>query len=283
MQKEMIGMRHLATRGAVALVALAAMVFLASPAQADVAGFAVKIDRAPATFTIGKAARTLTAVVSTDREGRRCLKVRWALTVETKGVSLDQVRVTRVENGQAFGVRAGIEGDAAQIVDERVDPGQLCRDRTVTGQWTVAFTGPDDGEVTFTARAFDGTGRLLSTTASSAQVVSPVAATRSPSPSPSPSVTPSSEAPEEEDAAIAGPGDAAEDPEPSSAALVPASSSTSVLGIGLIIGALMVFVGVGMLLRLRARNRRTLTLATETQNLPTGFYNLPQNRPRPRR
>ncbi|SNY73829.1 hypothetical protein [Paractinoplanes atraurantiacus] len=261
-------MRHLAASGAVALVAIG---FFATPARADVDGFSVKLDQAPATFTIGKAAKTLTAVVSTERESRRCLKVRWALTVETKGVSLDQIRVGRVENNQDFGVRAQIENDAAQIVDERLDPGQLCRDRTVTGQWTVAFTGPDDGEVTFTARALDATGRVLSTTGSSAQVVTPVAASASPSASPSPSPSPTEQAP------VAGEDEAVvtEDPEPSAAALVPASSSTSVLGIGLIIGALMVFLGVGMLLRLRARNRRNAVLAAE---LPTGFYTAPRRR-----
>ncbi|GAA0520294.1 hypothetical protein Ade02nite_12500 [Paractinoplanes deccanensis] len=260
-------MRHLAAGGAAALVAVG---LFATPARADVDGFAVKIDQAPATFTIGKAARTLTAVISTEREGRRCLKVRWALTVETKGVSLDQIRVTRVENDQAFGVRAGIEDDAAQIVDQRLDPGQLCRDRTVTGQWAIAFEGPDDGEVTFTARALDATGRVLSTTSSGAQVVSPVAASASPSPSPS-TESPAPEPTEEE-------APAAEDSEPSPAALVPASSSTSVLGIGLIVGALMVFVGVGMLLRLRARNRRNAAWAAEA---PTGFYTAPRGGRRP--
>ncbi|XVV09528.1 hypothetical protein ACQP2X_32370 [Actinoplanes sp. CA-131856] len=261
-------MRHLAAGGAVALVAIG---LFATPAHADVDGFSVKLDQAPTTFTIGKAAKTLTAVVSTDRDSRRCLKVRWALTVETKGVSLDQIRVGRIENDQDFGVRAQIENEAAQIVDQRLDPGQLCRDRTVTGQWTVAFTGPDDGEVTFTARALDATGRVLSTTGGEARVVSPVAASASPSASPSPSPSPSSPS---EDAPIA---DEAveEDPEPSPAALVPASSSTSVLGIGLIVGALMVFLGVGMLLRLRARNRRNAAVAAE---LPTGFYTAPRRR-----
>ncbi|MEV4350329.1 hypothetical protein AB0J83_38225 [Actinoplanes sp. NPDC049596] len=260
-------MRHLATGGAVALVAIGVF---ATPARADVDGFSVKMDQAPATFTIGKAAKTLTAVISTEREGRRCLKVRWALTVETKGVSLDQVRVTRVENNQEFGVRTAIENDAAQIVDRQADPGQLCRDRTVTGQWAVAFTGPDDGEVTFTARALDATGRVLSTSGSQARVVSPVAASTAPSASPTPSPKPSAteDAPVAEDVVTEDPG------EPSAGALVPASSSTSVLGIGLIIGALMVFLGVGMLLRLRARNRRNAALA----ELPTGFYTAPRRR-----
>ncbi|MCM4084092.1 hypothetical protein [Paractinoplanes hotanensis] len=242
-----------------------------APASADVPGFEVKVGQAPSTFTIGKDAKTYTAVASTDR-GRRCLKVRWALTIETEGVSLDQVRVTRVENGQAFPVRAEVQDEAATVVDERLDPGQLCRDRTVTAQWSVAFTGPDNGEVTFRAQAFDGAGRLLSSTGSQAQVVSPVAArpTRSPTPSPTPEET--EPAPEEQAAAADEP--AADATSAGAAALNPASSSSNVLGIGLIVGALMVFLGVGMLLRLRTRNRRQL-LQAEAPAMPTGFYNMP--------
>ncbi|MBU2668495.1 hypothetical protein KOI35_33780 [Actinoplanes bogorensis] len=245
----------------------------ASPARADVPGFEVKMGQSPQTFTIGKDARTLTAVVSTDR-GRRCLKVRWALSIETKGISLDQVRVTRIEDQKAFPVRAGVQGEAATVIDERLDPGQLCQDRTVTGQWNIAFTGPDDGEVTFSAQAFDGTGRLLSSTGAQARVVSPVAAkpSASPTPSPTPSATPTEEPAEDEEAVD---DQAAPAPtETDTAALTPASSSSNVLGIGLIVGALMVFLGVGMLLRLRIRNRRQ---PAEVQ-LPTGFYDMPSRR-----
>ncbi|MCY1138432.1 hypothetical protein OWR29_10525 [Actinoplanes sp. Pm04-4] len=278
-EKEMIGMRHLTRAGgrigAVLVLMVATVAAWCAPASADVPGFEVKVGRAPSTFTIGKDAKTLTAVASTDR-GRRCLKVRWALTVETKGISLDQVRVTRVENNQSFPVRASVQDEAATIVDERLDPGQLCRDRTVTGQWSVAFTGPDNGEVTFQAQAFDGVGRLLSSTGSQAQVVSPVAAKPSPSPTPSPTPSETEAAPEVDEEAVA------EEPQadPASteaAALNPASSSSNVLGIGLIVGALMVFLGVGMLLRLRSRNRRQL--AAES-SLPTGFYSMPDRRRR---
>ena len=267
-------MRHLTragTRISAVLVVVATLAW-ASPARADVPGFEVKVGQSPQTFTIGKDARPLTAVVSTDR-GRRCLKVRWALTIETKGISLDQVRVTRVEDQKEFPVRAGVRGEAATVVDERLDPGQLCPDRTVTGRWDVSFTGPDDGEVTFQAQAFDGTGRLLSSTGAQAQVVSPVAAKPSASPSPSPSATPTEEAPAE-DEPVADEEAAATPTESEAAALNPASSSSNVLGIGLIVGALMVFLGVGMLLRLRLRNRRQ---PAEVQ-LPTGFYDMPSRR-----
>ncbi|MGK5681966.1 hypothetical protein [Actinoplanes sp. URMC 104] len=277
--KEMIGMRHLSRAGARIGAVLVAVVALAygSPARADVPGFEVKVGEAPATFTIGKNARSLTAVVSTDR-GRRCLKVRWALTIETKGVSLDQVQVARVENGRSFDVRAGVQEETATVVDERLDPGQLCRNRTVTGRWDIAFTGPDNGEVTFQAQAFDAAGRLLASTGVQAQVVSPVAARPSAGPSPSPSVTPTEDAPVEEEEEVV---DQAPQPERTSAAagaLNPASSSTNVLGVGLIVGALMVFLGVGMLLRLRTRNRRQAAWQAETQLMPTGFESMPRRR-----
>jgi len=284
----MIGMRHL-TRAATrmstsrisAVFVLALVVTLAAwgaPASADVPGFEVKVGQAPSTFTIGKDAKTYTAVASTDR-GRRCLKVRWALTIETEGVSLDQVRVTRVENGQAFPVRAEVQDETATVVDERLDPGQLCRDRTVTAQWSVAFTGPDNGEVTFQAQAFDAAGRLLSATGSQAQVVSPVAArpTKSPTPSPTPEETEPATEEQEEQAAADEP--AADATSAGAAALNPASSSSNVLGIGLIVGALMVFLGVGMLLRLRTRNRRQV-LQAEGPAMPTGFYTMPDRRRR---
>ncbi|WP_127509454.1 hypothetical protein [Actinoplanes solisilvae] len=274
-------MRHLtrvgARIGAVLVAVAVTAVALGSPAQADVPGFQVKVGQAPATFTIGKNAKSLTAVVSTDRQGRRCFKVRWALTVETKGISLDQVRVTRVESGKAFAVRAGSRGDAATLVDERPDPGELCRDRTVTGRWDIAFTGPDDGEVTFGVQALDGTGRVLSSSGAQARVVSPVAARPSKSPSATPKPVPTEDAPDE--AAVA---DQPTEPASSAdaAALNPASSSSNVLGIGLIVGALMVFLGVGMLLRLRSRNRRGAAIRSETQAMPTGFYSMPDRRRR---
>ncbi|GAB2566615.1 hypothetical protein Aab01nite_46090 [Paractinoplanes abujensis] len=276
--KEMIGMRHL-TRGGTrisAVLVAVAMLAWASPARADVPGFEVKVGQAPRTFTIGKDAGTLTAVASTDR-GRRCLKVRWALTIETKGISLDQIRVTRVENNQSFPVRAGVEDETATVVDERLDPGQLCQGRTVTGRWDVAFTGPDDGEVTFRAQAFDAAGRLLSSTGTESQVVSPVAAEPSESPSPSPSAVPTQDIEVEEEDPVEEQAAGAE-PAPSDQALTPASSSSNVLGVGLIVGALMVFLGVGMLLRLRLRNRRQPAWQTETQAMPTGFESMPRRR-----
>lgn len=266
-------MRHLAGRVATALALVAASLLWSAPASADVPGFEVEIGEAPATFTIGRAARTLTAVASTDQPGR-CRKVRWVLNLRTEGVSLDQVRISRVENGREFRVRTQADGDGARVIDRGFDPGELCRNRTVTGRWDIAFTGPDDGTVTLEAIAADGTGVVLSSAGTQIRVVSPVAAR----PSAAPSTTPPAEeedssAPREEstEAAVA-------EPEKTSAALDPAAGTPSLLGPGLIVGALLVFLGVGLLLRIRTRNRKNPAWATETQTLPTGFYNLPRKR-----
>ncbi|WP_433382208.1 hypothetical protein ACQPZX_18515 [Actinoplanes sp. CA-142083] len=271
-------MRHRAARVA-ALVAASltcALAGWAAPASADVDGFAVNIGQAPGTITIGKQARTLTAVATTDRQ-RRCFKVRWALVIKTEGISLDQVRVNRVENGQTFAVRAQLRDDQARIVDVQADPGELCRNRTVTGRWDVSFVGPDDGRVTFEAQALDG-ARELSSAEASSRVVTAVAAKPSASASASPSASPTAA----EEAVADDQATPAADPT-SAAALNPASGTPSVLGPGLIIGAVLVFLGVALLLRIRTRNRKEEqqpAWQAQTQNLPTGFYSMPQRRRR---
>lgn len=267
-------MRHrVAGRVTTALVLAAASLMWSAPAMADVPGFEVNIGESPATFTVEKAARSLTAVISTDRGGR-CRKVRWALVVRTDGVGLDQLRIGRVENDESFDVRAQVEGDSAVVIDTQLDPGELCRDRTVTGRWDIAFTGPDDGSVTFEARASDDTGRVLSSATATSRVVSPVAAEPSESPSESPSPSPEAEdEAEDEPSEAAAAGDTPQDKE-TSAALEPASGTPSVLGPGIIVGALLVFLGVGLLLRLRTRNRASAA----AERLPTGFYNVPRRR-----
>ena len=264
---------------ALGLVAASVAVALATspaPASADVDGFAVNIGQAPGTITIGKQARTLTAVASTDRQ-RRCFKVRWALVIKTEGVSLDQVRVNRVENGQTFPVRAQLRDDEARIVDVQADPGELCRNRTVTGRWDVSFIGPDEGRVSFEAQALDG-ARELSSAEASSRVVTAVAA----KPSASASASPSPTATAEEEAVVDDQTAPAKDPT-SAAALNPASGTPSVLGPGLIIGAVLVFLGVALLLRIRTRNRKAdPAWQAQTQTLPTGFYSMPQDRRRRR-
>jgi hypothetical protein len=277
-------MRHrlsaLVTTG-LALVA-AVLAFSAAPASAAVDGFQVTFGQAPATFTIGQQARTVTASVATDRQ-RRCVKVRWALVITTDGVSLDQVRVNRVENGQSFRVRAQLGADAARITDTQADPGQLCRNQTDSAQWDISFTGPDNGRVTLAAQALDLTGRELATAESSSRVVTAVADKPSDKPSATSSARPTpTEAATEEPVADDQDTPAAK-ATTSSAALTPTGGTPSVLGPGLIIGAVLVFLGVALLLRIRTRNRRgdgDPAWQAQTQSLPTGFYSMPDRRRR---
>src|SRR3954447_8965352 len=183
-------MRHRASARVTTGLALVAAVlaFFATPAAAAVDGFQVTFGQVPATFTIGQQARTVTASVATDRQ-RHCAKVRWTLVITTDGVSLDQVRVNRVENGQSFRVRAQLGADAARITDAQADPGQLCRNQTDSARWEVSLTGPDNGRITLAAHALDLTGRELASAESSSRVVTTVADKPSASPSAKPSPT----------------------------------------------------------------------------------------------
>jgi hypothetical protein len=269
--------------GAVAILAGA------SPALADTPGFAVKVTQTADTFTVGKGAHTLSAVVSTsnDRLRNRCIKVRWALTISTQGVSLDQVRVTRVENGGSVPVQARFQGEAVRVVDQQVDPGQLCRNQNDTAQWAISFTGPDNGSVDFAMQALSQQGRVLATGGTSSRVITPVAAKPSRS-TPTPSATESSSpeptesfSPEPTEAAIA----PVTQPSAGPAALPRSSNSSSVLLPGILVGAVLVFVGVALLLRLRMRSRRQPAgppagpqWQQQTETLPTGFYNMPRRR-----
>lgn len=265
--------KRVAALVATALAGAAATLAWNTPAVADTPGFAVNITQAPQTFTIGKDVRTLDASVSTDRGGQRCRKVRWALTIQTQGISLNQIRVGRIESGQSFQVNAQLGADAAQIVDTQLDPGQLCRNQTVSAQWEIGFTGPDDGQVTFRVRALDTAGRVLATADTGSNVVTPVSATTSATPPASASASPSStfSAEPTEPAAVVPTDQISANP----AASATRGGPPSVLGPGLIIGAVLVFVGVALLLRLRSRNRNP-AFADEGPALPTGFYNLPR-------
>ena len=280
--------KRVAALVATALIGAAATIAWSTPAMADTPGFAVKITQAPQTFTIGKDVKALDATVSIDRNGNdrninRCRKVRWTLIIQTQGISLNQIRVGRVEGGQPFQVNAQLGADAARIVDTQLDPGQLCRNQTDSAEWQIGFTGPDDGQVTFEVRAQDAAGQLLATADTGSNVVTPVSATTgatptdSPTekPSDSPSASPSStfSAEPNEPAAVTPTDQLSANPAASAAR----GGGPSVLGPGLIIGAVLVFVGVALLLRLRSRNRNPV-FADDTQMMPTGFYNLPRRR-----
>ncbi|MBG0562960.1 hypothetical protein [Actinoplanes aureus] len=226
-----------------------------TPAAADKPGFSVRVD-APGEFTVGSAAKTVTAVVTS--QNRQCRKVRWALLVHSE-FSPGQMRVTRVEEEPGFPVETTAEGDTTRIVDESLDPGVLCRGRTVTGRWQIEFEGPDAGAVQFEVQALDVRDELLSAGGAAARVEG---GEREAEPAPSAEAAP---APEDNRPPAA---QESEDAEPS--ALV--SQESTLLGPGLIVGGVFVFLGVLLLLRIRSRAKEARRRA---EALPTGFYTMP--------
>jgi hypothetical protein len=279
-------MRHrVAARFLTVPALVAASLAWSLPARADVDGFAVNINKAPGTFIVGKDPLTLAAAVSTDR-GERCRKVRWQLDIKTDGISIDQLRISRIEDDQPFQVRARVGDEDAQLVDAQLDPGQLCRNQTVSARWDIAFAGPDDGQVDFTVRALDENGRQLSSADMTSQVLTAVSATPTgtptDSPAESPSPTPADDATTGDDGTATGQDAATDTPQDNSTsrntepvgALNPTSGTPTVLGPGLIIGAVLVFLGVSLLLRIRTRNRK----AAAEAEIPTGFYTMPRRR-----
>jgi hypothetical protein len=237
-----------------AAVTVTSTLLLAAPARAVDEDVKVSITQLPGEFEAGADARTVAAVASTEAQGRRCQKVRWSMLLTVSGVSLEDVRVDRVEQDRSFPVRVRTEGDTARITDVRVDPGELCRGRTVTAEYRVAFAGDAaSGEVRFEAQAFGRNNELLRSGSATTEVEG-----EEPEPSPSPSASESpepeesEEAPIEEEAAVVPPS-ATDDPELSATA--GQDDSPSLLGPGLIVGAVLVFLGVGLLLRIRMRNR----------------------------
>ncbi len=269
--------KRFGTLAAATLAVVAATMAWVAPAQADTPGFTAKITSAPDTFTVGKDAHTVSAAVSTDRPDlRRCLNVRWVLIVSTQGVSLNQIKINR-----AVPVRAQLQEDSIRVIDAQVDPGQLCRGQTVTAKWTVSFVGPDNGSVTFLARALSQQGRVLASADASSRVVTAVADKPSKSPDASASASPTASptfTPEPAQSAVVAPIESRNvDP----AALAKNTSGLNVLLPGLIVGAVLVFVGIALLMRLRSRNRRNRPGGPpgwhqDTQTLPTGFYDMPR-------
>jgi hypothetical protein len=262
-------MRHRITALAGAVVAGAVLHALApaAPAAADVPGFSVRVT-APDQFTAARSAQTVTAVVTS--QSRQCRKVRWVLVVRS-AVEPEQLRVTRVEDDGEFDTSTGTDGDTTTIIDEELDPGTLCRGRTVTGRWQISFDGPDGGDVRFEARAFDQQETLLTT----ANVSATVRGQRSASPSPEPSESPDGTG--EEEAGEDGGNDSGDEglainPDGQDAETALVADETSLLGPGLIVGGICVFLGVLLLLRLRTRAR---VAQVEEQTLPTGFYRMP--------
>lgn len=246
------------------------MIGLGGPAAAAaVPGFEVKITEVPGTFTAGAGPRTVTAVASTDTRDR-CQKVRWSMLLQVEGTNLDEIRVDRVESSGSFPLEVEARGDVARLTDTQLDPGQLCRGRTVTARYRVAFTDDADaGKISFQAEAYDSRNRLLAQTRTTSTVAGgdDDEAASSPSPTPTreaePSPTPSETQSPEPGLGESADDDAAATPAPTrngAISQVPASANSdtpSLLGAGLIVGAVLIFLGVGLLMRLRLRSRDT--------------------------
>ena len=265
-------MRHRAALLCAVLAAAAATLIVPGRAAAVEPGFRVDITELPDTFAAGDDARRVTVVATSEQN--RCLKVRWSLIIEVDGPGLDEVEVARDEDGD-FPVQVqNVAAGTARITDVQLDPGQLCRGRTVTARYQIAFDDDaEPGRVTFRAQAFNARRTLLQETSSRSEVRGEQEPEESESPSPEPSPSPSESSPEPEES----PDDEATD-EPEAddkdvdVAAVPAagndSGTPSLLGAGLIVGGILVFLGVGLLLRLRLRSRDP----KPGPELPTGFY-----------
>ncbi|MEV6690896.1 hypothetical protein AB0M35_05395 [Micromonospora sp. NPDC051196] len=244
-------------------------VAMAAPAHA---AFATELSGLPEQFTAGGRAATVSAVVSRDDPGG-CLKVRWSMVLAVQGLRLDQVRVDRIEETGSFPVEVRVDGDVARLTDRQLDPGTLCRGRTVTAQYRIGFTGDvEQGRVSLAAEAYDRNLRLLSRQTATREVVGRGAVTppttAAPTPSSVPTVDPTDEptevptvdpADEEPDAveddAIAG---GAADPPAAGAAGNRVSQSGSGIGLteaAFLLGGLLLFLGVGLLMRLRQLTR----------------------------
>jgi hypothetical protein len=270
----MIAVRHRAALLCAILAATAATLIMPGRAAAVEPGFEVAITELPDTFTAGDDARRVTVVVTSEQN--RCVKVRWSLLIAVDGPGLDEVEVARDEDGD-FPVQVqNVAAGTARITDVQLDPGVLCRGRTVTARYQIAFDDDaEPGRVTFRAQAFNAGRTLLQETSSRSEVKGgQEEREESESPSPEPSPSPSESSPEPEESAD---DEATAEPEPTDdkdvdVAAVPASGTDtgtpSLLGAGLIVGGILVFLGVGLLLRLRMRGRAP----KHSSELPTGFY-----------
>lgn len=258
-------MRHRVGLAATALAVTAASLALPGRAEAVEPGFQVEITEAPRTVEAGEDARDLTVVVSTEE--RRCRKVRWSLLVQVDGPDLDELKVNRIEADGEFATSTQTQGDVARITDDDVDPGQLCRGRTVTANYRIAFDdGAASGRLLIQPQAFTADGTLLQEATAQIEVEG-----EEPEESPSPSPSPTASEPEEEESEeAAAPAEETTTPGDVDANAASANGAPpSLLGPGLVVGALLVFAGVGILLRLRSRNREAAVSAAAP---PTGFY-----------
>ncbi|SBT37054.1 hypothetical protein [Micromonospora auratinigra] len=248
------GWRYALRIGVTLACVLGAGLGVTGPARAA-AAFATELSGLPDEFTAGDRVETLSAVVSRS-DGGGCVKVRWSMLLQVRGLRLDQVKVDRVEENGSFPLEIRTEGDVARLTDRELDPGLLCPGRTVTARYRVAFAEDvSRGRVSFAAEAYDQNLRLLSRRSATREVVGEEAARPSPSAdgptaSPTPEAEPASTEPEAEPTASESA--VAELPPPGAAGRPVASAGGfGVVQAAFVLGGLLIFLGAGLLLRMR--------------------------------
>ncbi|GLH97285.1 hypothetical protein [Phytohabitans aurantiacus] len=232
-----------------ALACVAGFVAVAAGPASAAEGVTVQITEVSSRFEAGAQAQmTVVASKRTDQ----CLKVRWSMVLRVDGMRLNQVGIDRVEENGSFPLDVESDGDEARLTDVQLDPGTLCRGRTVTARYALRFA--DDvanGRLSMQVGAFDQRGQLLE----SATVTRSVRGENSSAqPSPSeeateePTEEPSEEATEEETAAPVAGGGVGQPVD-----LDRTSGGSGLLPVGLAIGGMMVFLGLTMLVRTRRK------------------------------
>ncbi|MEE6312056.1 hypothetical protein V1634_35125 [Plantactinospora veratri] len=276
----MVTVWRLATRfGSTLVCATAGWAMLPAAPAGAAPGFDTALTRLPGQFVAGAGAETVTAVVSTTLDGD-CRKVRWSLVLRADGLRLDQIGIDRIEEPGVVPTDVRGEGGAARITDRDLDPGTLCRNRTVTAQYRLAVDeAVTDGRIELTVEAFDAQSRLLDRTSATREVVSERGGPprrRSPAPAtpernrPTPTeAAPSPTEPVEPEPTESVEGDSpvlAEGPDGAAgsdgggsgggeASATAGRGGTGLTEIGFGVGALLLFLGAGLLLRLRSRDR----------------------------
>jgi hypothetical protein len=245
--------RFAARMGAVIGCLFVGTAVTATPAFAA-QGVTVEITELSDTFEAGSSRPAQMTVVATKREGRDCLKVRWSLLLRVQNMSLDQLRVDRIEEDGSFPVDVETDGAQVRLTDEQLDPGTLCRDRTVTARYAFAFAEEAAaGRVTLRAEARDARNDFLESATATRNIegdaVDP-SSTPSDEASQEPSEEPSAEVTEEAAAPIAG-GGVGQPIRPTAG-----SGGSGLLPVGLAVGGLMVFLGLTLLLRARRKMLR---------------------------
>jgi hypothetical protein len=222
--------------------------FASAAPVAAAEGVTVQITQLPGEFVAGGPPAPVTVVASRSRGG--CIKLRWSLALRVDEARPDRVRVDRIEQDGPFPVDTEVTGNAARVTDQRLDPGTLCRNRTVTAQYEITFPGDATGEVTLVAEAFSAGGELLDRTTVT-RGIRP--AETSPTPEPAPGAAAGAAAPAQSGAASQGAADRVSD-----------EGVVRIGPIGLAAGALMVLLGLGLLVRVRRRSRSLRPISRRT-------------------